>query len=395
MMSFWILYGIISLFFSPYSVAKEALKDILSLLLGICSVYCIYSKISSDQEIRQLIKYVKIICVGLIVFAFFESALALHLPTSKLYPASGYSEDAALLLKNSFSSTLDTSTTLFFGINDFSAFISSFLPLFFYSNKRTKKSNILHFIILILGILLLTSNDANISLIAVFLSLVLFSILQFKALRVNIMITLSLFLTHFWLYKVVKKLLLLLKNKIYQLVFCPLTSKVNPTLAEVYVTGAEISNVNISKVISTQFQNAVTNSRGSLYNRFMLYLDSLEISLKTYGLGLGPAAFESYFKNNPHRSNLINPHNWWLEVLSQYGIFVFLFYLGTLLYLFINMLKRFFKTFDSDIAIMCAVCVSFVISCIAPSSFLGSGYQWMIPAFVIVMLSKDLKKNKQ
>ena len=148
-----------------------------------------------------------------------------------------------------------------------------------------------------------------------------------------------------------------------------------------------ISTVNISEVLGSQLENAITNGSGSLFNRIAIYFDAIEVTLQTCGLGIGPGSFTKYFQTHPHRSPLVDPHNWWIEILAQYGILVFLAYTGSFLYLLKHLITAFFRTRNTEFSIMAAVFCSFAVSCVAPSSFLGHNYQWAIAAIAVSMLS--------
>ena len=84
--------------------------------------------------------------------------------------------------------------------------------------------------------------------------------------------------------------------------------------------------------------------------------------------------------------------------MSQYGIFVFAAYSFAMLYLFIMTIKLYIKKHIRAIAIILAMCTTFVISCLAPSSFIGYSYQWILPALCISALKiysaeKDYQKK--
>lgn len=66
-------------------------------------------------------------------------------------------------------------------------------------------------------------------------------------------------------------------------------------------------------------------SSNSLALRLAMLRRGGEMLQATRGLGVGPGNFETWVAATP--SAVVNPHNWWLELASEYGILVFLAYL--------------------------------------------------------------------
>lgn len=72
------------------------------------------------------------------------------------------------------------------------------------------------------------------------------------------------------------------------------------------------------------------DSGGSAYLRFNVYRDGLRFLWMSYGTGIGPANFQHLMITGlaPYGAEgLVDPHNFWLEVASQYGLIVFGFLL--------------------------------------------------------------------
>lgn len=383
-MIFWIVYGTVALFVSPYAQFGEGLKEILSLTLGCASVFCVCESCKEKKYSKWFVESLKVITLGLILMALFENFTNIHFYSSKLYHFVDYNKLNVPWYMGFGMPKLFAMTTIFFNINDFCAFLSIMLPLFFYDASRTKKRNLFDLVVLFLGIIILAMNDANIVIVALVLAMIVYTILS-KERKKNMMVTgvgIYLALSGFRVFQTVA---IFIKNKIYTL--SPeeiefFNKKIN---GNVFNSAAQ---TDMGDVISSQISTAVSGT-GSLFNRWVLYLESLKVFLKTYCLGLGPAGFQPYFENHKHKGVLVNPHNWWLEILTGYGIFVFVAYVCCICWLFINMIKRYLVNRKGVYLQVVAMCTTFVIASIAPSSFLGYSYQWILPALCIVLLKED------
>ena len=124
-------------------------------------------------------------------------------------------------------------------------------------------------------------------------------------------------------------------------------------------------------------------------------MESFKLSLNNIFLGIGPGAFEQYFELYPLKAGITNPHNYFIEILSQYGLIV----LGLLIFLFIIffyilMLNK--KIYEAEI--MIEVLLVYIISSFAPSSFIDKSFSWLPMALIPVLIKciyedKYVKKN--
>lgn len=385
MMVFWIVYGGISLLINPYASVREGMKELLSLSLGLCSIYCIYESCDDHQAIEYLIISIKVIITGLLIWAIFENFTNIHFYTSKLYNPVNFEELGVPWYVGLGIPQMFAMTTIFYNINDFCSLLAVTLPLFFYNPQKSKRSNCLNLIILFMGIIVLAMDDANISLVSVLAAMIAYVILvRGYRLHNSAMIGGTLFIQLFG-FRIYESVSVTIKNALVPLTKKEIDFYYKQISGKVHNLAAQTT---IGDVVASQLDSA-TKGSGSLLNRILLYKESFVAFFKTYGLGLGPAGFQRYFENNEHESVLVNPHNWWLEILTQYGIFVFVAYLGSMLMLYIRMIKLYLRNNSCIYAQVIGMCTSFVIACIAPSSFLGYSYQWLLPALCIVMINSE------
>jgi O-antigen ligase len=83
----------------------------------------------------------------------------------------------------------------------------------------------------------------------------------------------------------------------------------------------------------TALAQELTSPRGSGFRRLNVIKDGLWMTSETHGVGVGAGNFEANIVKAPFPTEgVINPHNLWLEVLSQYGLLVFLLFVTWLIW---------------------------------------------------------------
>ncbi len=122
---------------------------------------------------------------------------------------------------------------------------------------------------------------------------------------------------------------------------------------------------------------------------------------RSHGLGVGAGNFEYHMRHSRVYDTLwiTNAHNWWIEILACYGIFIFigylLFYGGSVLYLY-----RAYRelTDESEKMIGEALLVSlvtFILASTSPSSIMDFGPQWLLFAFALGFLNYYRTKGRE
>lgn len=326
----WILVALMSIIFSKYTNTHIALKEIMVLGLGLIlsyeSVFICKNKLSG-----YLIQGIRIAFLIIIAIALFEYITALHLPTS------AYASNEFKILIQEGIVNPHCATSIFYNENDLSAFISIMLPfnylIYFSSNKKAKA---LGFLIIVISILILRLDDAFICFIGVLAAVTVFCIFTAKTI------------------------------KRWALSFLPVF------VGTIIALLAPFGSNNFS------LYGNVLSSGVTFRLRINTYLISLkEMFLETKGLGFGAGSFTNRFKDlAEQRIMMANPHGFWVEILSQYGLLVFLAFVGFLIYIYIKTIKAFYETKNNTIAAILASGAGFVISCMAPSSFIQYLYYW-------------------
>jgi len=206
---------------------------------------------------------------------------------------------------------------LFYNPNDFSFFNNLFFPFIcvdFYENKINNK---LINVLLILFIFIITIiNKSTLSLIVLTLQFIIIFIFYVKN-RYNLfLISISSFIAIIY-FKINNNLSF----------FIPNSNSVIPRLELIF------------------------NGLYALYSHYLL--------------GVGPSGYQDHINPEIVKTNILDPHNWWIELLTNYGIFIFVIYL-IIFFLLLNKILTIIKKNDTFKYIYISAFVSLI------GYFLGS-----------------------
>jgi len=131
---------------------------------------------------------------------------------------------------------------------------------------------------------------------------------------------------------------------------------------------------------------------GSIGVRLNLIKNSLIFLVNSFGFGVGAGNVEYYMANFPvyETGSVLNVHNWWAEILVDYGIFIFVGYALLYLGLFIKLYRTYGKIGNSEKMICEALLVglvTFFFASISSSSIMAIGAQWIFFAFALGFLN--------
>lgn len=145
-----------------------------------------------------------------------------------------------------------------------------------------------------------------------------------------------------------------------------------------------------SSQVKVQVSNA-NAGHGSMFMRLSLYGESLRgMFRETYGLGFGPSGVEKYLQNEEPQL-IPNPHSFWIELLSNYGVIISAAFLVICLYIFVRLIKLFLRSNNEKYLVLIAMDAIFVIANNAPSDFIAFSYYWVPIAisYYLVISSKS------
>ncbi|OIK10462.1 hypothetical protein BIV60_21100 [Bacillus sp. MUM 116] len=339
---FWLVYGIVSLLWAKSYV--EGIKYLFLLVTGILFVFLAvftFTKIS-----RLLVFYgiwlfmtIFLLCIGLV-----NHFTHIQLPSSSLYGGPEYK--------------LSYPTAVFFNQNDFATFLTISFSFYVAAAKNSRnvwiKTSTILLGLLCVYIIYLTESRA--SLLGIFAGLLFYLFIHLPSFLKKVTITIGL----------------------VAMALCSLIlfDKVSNMFAANDVHSSNVVRLNLLK------------------SAFHYLLDS-------FGFGVGAGNISYYLKNESiyDTNHVVEVHNWLVEILGNFGIFVFLGYLITYVYLFYCLYKAFRKTKDWKEKGIIEACmigqIAFLISSISPSSVSNLYFHWVFLGFVIATLNVYKNKNRK
>lgn len=387
MLFFWIMWGLGLAVLSSYTDLKRAAQDLLALFLGMCSIYCFWELCGGERDLNLVFRSIRYVCSILSFWGLVEIVSGLYLPYSKYYwfdMIKDKKDIFAIVLHGIKDDCVYPATTIFHNINDFSVFLAIFLPLFYPSKRYNKKKNIVYSLCILSIIFILSVNDSNIAIIASIFSLIVYLIFMVEERKYITLLSGSILFFYVIGNKLLLSLVVFIKSNL------PITI---PEVAKQYKNLMELIQrsqlYNMTEVVGTQVVDAISGGANSLTCRLQITVTSLKMIIDSKFMGIGPAAFENWININEKDSMLVNPHNWWLEIFSQYGILVFLAYIITMLVIFAKIFGLYKIHKNMGMLFYMCMCSTFCIACIAPSSYLSYTYQWILPAIGITLIENN------
>lgn len=134
--------------------------------------------------------------------------------------------------------------------------------------------------------------------------------------------------------------------------------------------------------------SALTQTGGSDSIRINLILDGLDFLRETGGFGVGAGQAEWWLMHHSTHAidNIYNLHNWWFEVLTCYGIVIFIGYLVSYFKIFFTFLNLHTEKKGFDFSSFgCGLLVAFVLACMSSSSLVTCEWLWVVFSLIIAI----------
>lgn len=379
-LSFWMLYAGAQLVLIPGLDLREGFKDIAALALGLMCVYCFYEANTDARDFRFILSVIRVLGAALILFALFEITTGIHLPTSRFCDEAFLKSQWYVFRYGSARVIWHTATGPYYNQNDFALLLALLSPFFFPHKSSSGAVKVFCYAGLAMIFAVLAMCGSFIVTIAMIAGAGTFLIITRASLAKHAGIWTGAALIQIFISKWLYGLLI----KLYGLLSEFLSG----------IRGGEAAYEAIDQTqtlgdaLTDQIGNLIVR-RGSLYYRLTIYIDSVKAFLHSHLLGLGPGGLRRYFVANPSASGLVDPHNWWLEVLAQFGLPVFAVYAALYIAVFAKAIVFYRRTRFWGYACTASMLTVFAIGCIAPSSLIRVPYQWLPIALGVSMLRSD------
>ena len=311
----WAVYGTIQLIFYPHVFSVESVRDVIYLYINAAFVFCMINAVSDIKKLKYAVFILKICAVAFILFALYEIISGNHLFTSR------YSD--LKFLKSAGKVDKHIATGASYNENDFAFFLTLVSPVFLFGLKEKSKWQIvLNLICEFLLFVVLCINSSFISIMGFFIvvitALIINKIKLFSATSIFAgIIAFQKFLSLFFRW-------LLLNIDYY---FCIMFFKTHSKNLKTQIFTQPMQPIDTSPTDVFSSQNANT----SFSIRLRLFEDGFKMFVKSHFFGVGPDAFRDHVSSI--NAGAMNPHDWWMEILAEYGILVFIGYISIFLLL--------------------------------------------------------------
>ncbi len=390
----WLIYGMVWLLFS--TSRRDAISEISCLGTNLGLVFCLGYLIDSKEKLKLALKCLKFcgifLCILMIVQLF----------TGIIFPCSRYFDPAIVHYMKSHNASL-IPTTMFNNENDMAAFLILIIPLYFSDllfakNKKEFIKTTVKLSLLFFSIVVINSTITLIALIFMFilgLAVMLYAHRD-RTLRKQIGGKTLLAVADLGIF--------------YALIGNPIENAlrnsghfVRTSLSDFFVSRHMLPADNFLNSIDnfgsssqtgpiandtlvSQLQT-YTQHKGTIFVRLNLIIEGFKIWTAHVLFGIGPNSFENYMLTHDearkHTTNTIDPHNFWIEILSQYGLVIFLpfaiLYCCTVIKLF-----KFLKSgLTKEKLSLFLMIVLFFFSIAIPSSSIGLYPVWVVFSILI------------
>lgn len=348
-LAIWLGYAFISIIWAADQIA--AVKNVIFLFTGVSIILFIVYFFRNLNTLKWLYLLWLLIFVVLIPIGIWEVTTGNHLATSTLLDEERYWVRFA-------------PTTVFGNQNDYAAFIALTIPMIFVWIRYYSKLyiRILGVLVLIASLFLLIMTTSRSCYVAVFVGLAFWFIflMQFK-----------------------KELMTLVTVT----AICILLLLAFPDwLQETFL-------VVQSQISSLEDATSATDASESDVIRKNLIKNAIYFAAQSAGFGVGAGNAEHYMERYSiyPTGRITNVHNWWAEILVNYGIFIFAGYVILYISFFLNLWRAYRRlNFQPEVMICEALLVglvSFFMASISSSSIIAFPPQWIFFGFCLAFLN--------
>lgn len=341
-LAFWLAYATIGL---PWTLSTgDALRHLGFLLMGVLVVFFAVYYFRTGRDLKTIYTMWLLVLCALVLLGFWEHLTGQHLPVSGFY--------GTTRVIHKF-----WPTGVFKNPNDYATFLALSIPfalaLARYASNGWLRLSALGLALAAFYLVVQTSSRAN--LLAVMLE--------------------SAFLFLF---------LLGVKTKVKIVLFSVAGVLLTMGFAPGFIE-------NFGRAISEQLHTLIVQAElgvESVGVRLNLLRNGLDFVYQTAGIGVGAGNAEYWMANYALRptARILNPHNWWLEILINYGVFVFFGYVA----MFWGLLRRLWKlrrwtnnrTEKMVVEALLLGLVGFTAASISSSSIMALHPHWLFFAFV-------------
>lgn len=352
---FWILYSFFLLVIATPD-KKGFLENLFFLLCGTITTYYIAVYVRDWKMMKKCFLTIEIAAIVPYIFAFYEIFVGTY-----LFVSSSNQDYYSLESADLSSLGLRVPISTFSNPNDFSFMIIVVLVASFllYKISKTKKKY-LHLFVVWVSLFLILAAQSRAGVISVFIFWGVYMLNRFSILSSS-------------------------KKKLY-LAMIPLL------VGGIYWIYWVYQDIIEPLLLFGEHSDTI---RENLIRSGWVYLKS------SYYLGVGLGNIEYYVLNRPlfYTGEILNIHNWWMEILVSSGVIVFLWYVMLYLKLINRTYKGIKKVNGFEIKLLYissfSYLIMFIIDSMSSSSLVRTECAWVIMAIMFLVPGFDIRINTQ
>lgn len=333
----WMFYSIFQLFLvQDFNAAINKTYYLIIYFL----IVLIFTTVNDKQEWIMLIKVISFVGIIIIFICLLEILTGIHLPTSRYYLES---------INNG-----RESTAVFYNQNDLGLFLTMIFPLIYYNDSKKIKFIKMFSLICIPVIIMINDNKA--ALIALGMQMFFIVLFSENSIKVKVKI-----------------------YSIFAIVVVPFSAKILEMI--------------------TSIVDQIVNSYGSAHTRLNIYVKGLYSLRESNYLGVGLGNFERTLIESFSNQRIVNPHNWWIELLVSSGVVIFFLYVVFFIGMIVETYKIYKKNMEKNRYVLAITItfIGFIIGSLGPSTTFDKIFVWLFYGVglgvVNVFYSKKLISN--
>lgn len=349
-LAFWLLWAALSLTWSLDGA--QGIRDLFNLFIGLSLVGMAPVFLKNKGKLNLAARIWLVTFSIFMLLALVEHLTTLHLPISRfshgLQPHLSYRP-----------------TAVFVNENNFAVFLSLSIP-FLLAQWRyftSCKSRILTGLSLFGAIYMLFVTGSRINFVVLIVSVLVYSLLlTARGKRIKVLATLLLVIVGIWV--------------IFGFTQPTVRGYVAKQLGKLIQAYLDLLNPMAGEYL-------VNNN--SIAVRINMIRNGLVFLARTWGMGVGAGNFEAWIEAHGVYDTMefLNPHNWWIELATEYGVLVAFGYLAFFTSLLLAAWRGWKQARDKEKWLPEALCLAlaiFPLVAVSPNSFLDYLPHWLILA---------------
>lgn len=373
----WFIWGLVSLSWAPDLIFS--LKHVCLLGIGCITVFFTIWYFSDPDQLKILFLVNILVLVLEIGLGLWELYGGYHI----------YGSFPKYFLRHNLLPVIGT----FGHPNNFATYLSMFLPLLYAwgKNQKNKFAMFFSFTLLVCGIYLILSSTSRANMMAMILGSLLALILAASCHGGR------LYRTFFKKIKQIKKInIKILVILILLILFIMIIS--SAALYPCFHQQFDLVSNQLTAEVMSVFVNWEYD--GSIQLRKVLISKGIDMLKETYGLGVGAGNSQLLMLEHQHETyGYLKLHNWWVEVLVEYGVMIWTMLILFFARMFRDLWKIFKNPKDPSLKMWAeGLIISLAMFCvgvISNGSMTASAHLWIFFGLILAVINVSKQVGKE